>query len=243
MSSYERFVAVAFRALRKLVAEHITQADLAQLLRTDSILPHYMRQKFGVIDLKFAELFERKGDILDRAYDTGLSVENLAEQQWRKLIGRSVIKPDPMKVAKFATANVRLIKSVAARHLVDVQRVIENAIIYGARPERLAEEIEARYGVSESRARLIARDQTLKFHGDLVKDKQTKAGIDRYVWTTSSDERVREMHAELDGTEQSWSEDPVTNPQGDTNCPGRDYQCRCIAYPVFDWVDAEDWYA
>lgn len=47
------------------------------------------------------------------------------------------------------------------------------------------------------------------------------------------------MHQELDGTEQSWDDPPVTNEDGDRNHPGEDYQCRCVAYPILDELDGE----
>jgi SPP1 gp7 family putative phage head morphogenesis protein len=74
--------------------------------------------------------------------------------------------------------------------------------------------------------------------------RQTQAGISEYEWSTSGDERVRSSHDELDGTRQSWDDPPVTNDDGDTNHPGEDYQCRCVAIPVLpdigDLTDSEE---
>jgi len=69
--------------------------------------------------------------------------------------------------------------------------------------------------------------------------RQTAAGVSRYEWSSSADERVRPRHRELDGQTFSWDDPPVTNDDGDTNHPGEDYQCRCIAVPVLDDSDED----
>src|SRR5690606_27552239 len=80
---------------------------------------------------------------------------------------------------------------------------------------------------------------TTLFRSKIVEFRQTAAGIEEYIWTTSGDERVREMHAKLDGKRFKWSDPPVTNAQGDRNNPGEDYQCRCTAYAVLPELEEE----
>jgi SPP1 gp7 family putative phage head morphogenesis protein len=99
--------------------------------------------------------------------------------------------------------------------------------------------LESRLEVSASRAELIARDQTLKLNANVTQWRQTEAGVERYIWTTSNDERVREGHADLDGEEFSWDDPPDTG-DGERNHPGEDFQCRCIAYPVIPELDDEE---
>jgi len=131
-------------------------------------------------------------------------------------------------------ANVELIQSIPARLLDDVQGVVTDAVQHGTRVEVLASRLAERYSVSESRARLIARDQTLKANAQLTRTRHKDAGITSYIWSSSRDELVRPIHAELDGFEFKWGEPPITNEDGDTNSPGEDYQCRCLAIPVLD---------
>jgi len=104
----------------------------------------------------------------------------------------------------------------------------------------LADALEDQLGVSESRANLIARDQVLTLNGQITKERQGACGIEKYVWTTSNDERVRETHAELEGTTQSWDDPPEINDDGDTGHPGEDYQCRCIAFPILPELDDDE---
>lgn len=149
-------------------------------------------------------------------------------------------------VDQFLRDNVRLISSVTTDHLQRMERVVSRATAGQTRVEDLRDEIMATFDVSRSRAALIARDQTLKANADLTQLRQQRVGVTDYIWTTVKDERVRgrpggkwagsqSNHWDLDGTRQTWLSPPVTNPvTGERNHPGRDYQCRCIAFPVVD---------
>jgi SPP1 gp7 family putative phage head morphogenesis protein len=156
------------------------------------------------------------------------------------------------KVALFRNDNVKLIESIPAQLLDEVDKTIENAWAKGQRVEVLRTEVQKRFDVSKSRADLIARDQVLKLNAQITKSRQTSAGIVEYVWTTSHDERVRgnpdgkypdsdSDHYSLDGTRQRWDVPPVTNRKtGATNHPGEDYQCRCVAVPVVSFLEDPD---
>lgn len=125
-------------------------------------------------------------------------------------------------------ANIRLVENAGRVYADQVRAVIEDPDNFGLRVEEIQEKIMARGDVSESRAELIARDQTLKLNGQVNQLKQTGAGVTQYTWSTSHDERVRESHAELDGEVFDWSSPP------EPGHPGEDFQCRCIALAYFD---------
>lgn len=132
----------------------------------------------------------------------------------------------------FVIENVRLISSVAEDQQRRVKKILDENL--GLRVEELSEKLQNEFGVTQSRANLIARDQTLKLAGDLTRIRQTNAGIGQYVWTSSGDERVREEHALLDGEVFSWSSGHPTEGH-----PGQTFQCRCTAYPVVPGLDDE----
>mgnify|MGYP000210898992 CR=1 FL=1 len=77
----------------------------------------------------------------------------------------------------------------------------------------------------------------VQLNGQITEERQTQAGIEEYVWSTSNDEKVRETHEELDGTTQRWDDPPVSEKNGDRNHPGGSYQCRCVAVPVLSLDD------
>jgi SPP1 gp7 family putative phage head morphogenesis protein len=93
-------------------------------------------------------------------------------------------------------------------------------------------------GVSDKRAKLIARDQSNKLYGDLTELRAKFNGWEFYEWDDSDDSRVRDDHKRLDGKIYKFSEPPVTvttgKRAGERNNAGQDIQCRCLALIVFD---------
>jgi len=132
----------------------------------------------------------------------------------------------------FRDTNLALIKKLDAEQVSELRGILEDAQKNATRVEVLRSQIQERFEVSRSHANLIARDQTLKFNGQLTQFRQQAAGFQKYEWSTSNDERVRPDHADLDGTIQDWNLPPVTDERtGARNHPGGDYQCRCVAIP------------
>lgn len=138
---------------------------------------------------------------------------------------------DAMKAA--TKANIELITSIPDQYFDKLGEAVSKNMEAGMRFEDLAKEVERIGDVTESRAKLIARDQTSKMNGAFNEARQTSLGIDRYVWQTSGDERVREEHQANDGQVFSWNDPPATGH------PGEDINCRCVAVPYFD-LDSEE---
>ena len=138
------------------------------------------------------------------------------------------------KLAAFRERNVALIRDLADRTRERVTKTLDDADVSGLRVEDLSKRLQEDFEFSSSRAELIARDQVLKLNAQITQSEQTAAGINRYQWSSSRDERVRPIHDELDGTIQSWDDPPITSVNGDRNHPGEDYQCRCVAIPIID---------
>lgn len=130
------------------------------------------------------------------------------------------------RIKRFTAENVALIKTVPQKYFDDVEKTVLAGVRDGARASEIASDLEERAGVAESRSALIARDQVLKFNGELNKVRQQDLGIDSYVWRTVKDNRVRDEHAELDGQTFSWDDPP------EPGHPGEDYQCRCYSEPI-----------
>lgn len=124
--------------------------------------------------------------------------------------------------------NVALVENAMREMSADLARELQDAISRGERPDAIVSIFEHRLGVSESRLKLIARDQTSKAQGELSKIRQEALGVKRYMWSTSGDERVRASHRALDGQIFSWDNPP---PEGH---PGEAVNCRCIAAPLLD---------
>lgn len=143
-------------------------------------------------------------------------------------------------IAVMRENNLRYFEDAGRDYADDVRSVFEDPENFGLRAESLVDKLMARGRVSENRAELIAVDQTLKLASAITQARQTAAGVTSYTWSTSLDERVRPSHAELEGQEFDWNDPPITNDDGDTNHPGEDYRCRCVAIPVVDELEELD---
>lgn len=141
-------------------------------------------------------------------------------------------------VSAFTAENVSLIRSVTSDYFTDIEKQIHIAMGKGERHETLAETLKERFSVTESRAKLIARDQVLKFNGSLNAMRQQQQGISKYVWMTTEDERTREAHADFDGNVYSWDDPPGDGSAEEGTHPGTAINCRCWASPVIE--EAED---
>ncbi|KVZ03371.1 hypothetical protein WT64_11110 [Burkholderia stagnalis] len=133
-----------------------------------------------------------------------------------------------------AATNVRLIKSVPQQYFDRIAAQVLVSVQQGQRYTSIVESIQNETGVTERRAKLIARDQTSKLNSSITEARQTALGIEEYEWQTSGDERVRDSHAENDGKVFRWD-----SPPAETGHPGHDVGCRCVALPRFRLDDEE----
>lgn len=146
----------------------------------------------------------------------------------RSQLGVDVVRSEPWlrgELARWTSQNVALIKSIPATYFADIEKRLVDSIHSGARHEQLAEMLQERAGVSESKAQLIARDQVGKLFGQLNERRMSDLGIKRFVWRTMRDNRVRDEHEDRDGKPYAWSDWP------DEELPGQPVQCRCYADP------------
>jgi len=167
------------------------------------------------------------------AYDRMSGAVNAANKKGLRVVGVQALSDHRVapEIARRRAENVDLVVKAGRAYADSVREIFDDPENDGLRVEELAAKLKERGDVSESRAELIARDQTLKLNGALTEIRQTNAGIASYVWSTSLDERVREEHAALEGQTFAWSSPP------EPGHPGQDYQCRCIAVPVIEGLE------
>ncbi len=123
------------------------------------------------------------------------------------------------KVEAFTAENVGLIQSIPQQSLQQVQQVILRGLSGGDRADQIAEDIQKRFDVSESRAALIANDQTLKFFSSLNETRQREIGLTHFIWATANTERTCDICEPLDGKRFSWANAPGGGPgQIHPNC-------------------------
>lgn len=134
----------------------------------------------------------------------------------------------------FVDANVGLVKDIGEKVASKVELEVSRAVQHGELHGDLAEKLKV-IGFGEERAKLIARDQVGKLYGQVNATRQTELGVDRFIWRSVGDERVRDLHDELDGQEFRYSEGGHET----EGLPGEPILCRCWAEPVFDDILSE----
>ena len=134
--------------------------------------------------------------------------------------------------------NSRLIQSIPAQYLTQVDSIVMTNVRAGGRSSSIVKLLSDQFGVTSRRAKFIARDQTAKINGDLNKIRQQNAGFEYFQWIDSDDERVRDRHEDIAEKVTAYGkgiyrwDNPPLSSKGTPIIPGQDYQCRCIARPV-----------
>lgn len=142
------------------------------------------------------------------------------------------------ELAQWVSDNVDLITTVPANMLDRMKEIIVEGYSKGLTAKDIGELIQQNYNMSANHARFIARDQMAKLSADITRKEHEDAGVHRYEWSDSGDERVRESHRRLNGRVFSYDNPPETD--GGRHCnPGQDFNCRCVAIPVFDYDDLD----
>ena len=137
----------------------------------------------------------------------------------------------------FVINNVNLIKSANTEFLDRVEQIVFSGVRGGVRHEKIAQQLFSQtknelgrnspFRNAMTRASVIARDQVNKFNGELTMLRQTNAGVKKYIWRTTGDERVRPLHRSYNGRTFSWKTGTAQGLH-----PGRDIMCRCYAEPI-----------
>jgi SPP1 gp7 family putative phage head morphogenesis protein len=159
------------------------------------------------------------------------------QRQMRAKLGVDLQTADPGAAAlveAFVSENVALIRSLGTRTLDEVAALVTRAFGDGARAESVVDEIQARYGIAERHARLIARDQVGKLNGRIAAARHQELGIASFKWRSMKDQRVRPRHVHLDGQVFRYPEGAPGE-----GIPGHPIQCRCFQEPVVDDILAE----
>ena len=188
---------------------------------------------------------DRQSELLAQA----ASARNIQEvdarlaRQIRESVGvdvRAALSVDGPVAHKMQDAiewNTSLIRSIPSEYFDKLETLISSGWADGRRWESMAEDVSNLGDVTETRAKVIARDQTSKMNAAFNQERQRQVGIEKYEWSTSEDERVRDSHADLDGQEFRWDDPPIVD--GEAANPGEPILCRCVALPVFDLDELE----
>ena len=183
-------------------------------------------QAFKDVSTRLANQFVRSANqVNEKKFDIGIDVFT-GSQDLNNYLDASIFD------------NTRLIQSIPDQYLTQVESIVMTNVRAGGRPAAIAKQLTKQLGVTEGRARMIARDQTAKINGDLTMKRQQNVGFEYFQWITSEDARVRDRHDDISDKVTAygkgiyrWDNPPISD-RGTPIIPGQDFQCRCIARPV-----------
>lgn len=115
-------------------------------------------------------------------------------------------------------------------------KVMENALA-GYRADRLASIIEAEFGVSAAKAKVLSGISTSVYMTLFRRLKHMEAGVTRFIWRASGDQRVCAACARLDGKIFTYNNPPVVHCSGRDVWTGEYCGCRCVEEPILDPID------
>lgn len=179
-------------------------------------------------DISFASSYKKVIDKIDNDFTKTVN----------QVIGIKIDLTPEQKaiIAEEYSNNLKLyIKDFADEQILSLRQNIEKSVFLGVRAESLQENIKRKFGISENKAKFLAKQEISLLTSKYKQNKYQNAGITKYKWSTSKDSRVRQDHKELDGKIFYFDSPPVENKDtGNRANAGEPFGCRCIAIPIIE---------
>ena len=150
------------------------------------------------------------------------------------------------KIKEDYTQNLNLyIKKWTDEATVRLRHQVQENAAGGYRAKAMLSAIQEEYGVSERKAKFLARQETSLLVSKYREQSYKESGVNYYKWSTSGDQRVRPDHKRLNNRIFSWDEPPIVDTAtGRRAHPGEDFGCRCVAIPVImNQIQIAEWNA
>jgi len=250
---YLRAANAYMKIIREVMQEElpsIKQAYMEEMHRADALDTHFdaMTSLTSIVH----RIFERMELLIlekEKSYGLRKILEDIANlngklsvKEWKNTIRATLgidITEDYYMGDFFKKAlgdwvgeNVDLITTIPHDTLGKMKEIVLECYHKGTTTTSLMKQLQEEYGVSKRHSRLIARDQIAKLNAQITKAQQQDAGVEEYIWWCVNDSRSRKTHKNLHKKVCRWDDPPEVAP-GRYCHPGEDYQCRCIARPVF----------
>jgi SPP1 gp7 family putative phage head morphogenesis protein len=182
---------------------------------------------------------KRAGVVAQKSFNkTGKFAVDLVDEQIRGVVS---IKPSELtfNYKPFVKENVDLIVTIPRSQFDKIEKAVIDRWTTGVTTKSLVKDIKQLYNVSDYRAKLIAIDQIGKVNQQITQKRHEEIGVDRYIWSTSLDERVRgnptgkypivkHSHWEREGKIFFYNDPP------EDGHPGFAIRCRCVAIPYLE---------
>ena len=134
---------------------------------------------------------------------------------------------------QFSTNMEKFIKGWTEENILKLRQEVEQNMQQGGRAKNLEKILRQNYGASQNKAKFLAKQESGLLLSAYRKERYRDAGVQRYRWRTSNDERVRDRHRELNGQVFAWDE-AIIDDKGTKGNPKEDFGCRCTAEPILE---------
>lgn len=221
-ASAERWVTATYRKEPSKLA-----ADAAPLAA--------MRRQLKELGARWIKRFNDSAPLIARAYLKGaFKHTDSAMRQALKDAGWAIkFEMTPAMKEAFTASleeNVGLIKSIPEQYLQQVQGVVMRSYTAGRDLHTMVTELRKLYPVSAKRAALIARDQSNKANGVVVRARSLELGVKQAIWMHSHAGKVpRPTHLVNNGKFYNVAEGWYDPAEGRHILPGELINCRCTS--------------
>ncbi len=166
------------------------------------------------------------------------------EKEFQKTLENITVAPQlsnkqRVRIAEEWQDNMDLfIKDFAEEEIKKLRQEVMQSAFAGNRRESLIDSIQKSYGVTQRKARFLARQETSLMMAKFKEVRYTDVGVKEYRWACvagSKNHPVRHSHKILEGKVFRWDTPPITTAPNEPvrrNNPGQDYNCRCFARPI-----------
>lgn len=127
------------------------------------------------------------------------------------------------------------IKDFTEFEISKMRNELQQIILDGKSTKFIAEYIQKRYDINKRKALFLARNESALATTSYLIAKYQSEGINIYKWSSSHDERVRELHRKLDGQVFTFDNPPIIDDRTQQRGhPAQTYNCRCVMIPQID---------
>ncbi len=217
-----------------------------------SLVPADMGMVFAAAEQRFSEVRHAFLETLEDIDIESIREFSRTKDKYREAI--NWMEGDFQKTVKSITIEVKLtdsqrdmianqwgenldvyIQQWTGENILNLRQQVQAMTFSGRQTRDIIELIQNNYGVSQRKAKFLAHQETSLLLSKFRQTRYQDAGIQKYRWSTSHDERVRRDHKVLNGTIQTWDQPPVTDRNtGKRNHPGEDWGCRCVAVAIVE---------
>ncbi len=230
---------------RKTGTFRLPASELPETVRASiSASESKFNEKLAGIDRKLSQMLPEKiADKLQisKFFDSALwKVEKDFQASIRKItVGPNLTKTQSAKIAEEWQSNMKLwVKDFTEKEIKKLRKDVKSSVFTGNRYESMVSKIQSSYGVTQNKAKFLARQETNLLMAKFKETRYSDVGINEYEWgcvAGSKNHPVRPAHKILEGKRFRWDNPPITTAPGEPtrrNNPGQDYNCRCFAKPI-----------